>query len=229
MLADFLGLPVPELEGQSIDPKMRRARLRSLVASMVKAPGRATSVLIFEDLHWLDEPSQDFLQTIVEAAAGTNFVVVLNYRPTWSCPWLGLPHYRELALAELEGGDIERLVRDLVGDDPALTRTVSDVARQSDGNPFFAEELVRALARNGVLAGERGRYRLGSSGRDDPMLPPTIEAAIGARIDILPEREKSLLQIGAVIGKEYRKTGVRSPGSRRYRRASCSAGFASSI
>lgn len=202
-LADFVGLPVPELEGQGIDPKVRRTRLRNLVVRMVKAPGQPTSVIIFEDLHWLDEPSQDFLQTIVEAAAGTNFVVVLNYRPTWSCPWLGLPHYRQLALAELDHGDTERLVRDLVGDDPGLTKTIADVARQSDGNPFFAEELVRVLARNGVLAGERGRYRFQSAGRYAPILPPTIEAAIGARIDVLPEREKVLLQIAAVIGKEH--------------------------
>lgn len=202
-LADFFGLPVPELEGQGVDPKVRRTRLRNLVVRMVKAPGRPTSVIIFEDLHWLDEPSQDFLQTIVEAAAGTNFVVVLNYRPSWSCPWLGLPHYRQLALAELDHGDVERLVRDLVGDDPALTKTIADVARKSDGNPFFAEELVRALARSGVLAGERGRYRFASDGRVDPILPPTIEAAIGARIDVLPEREKVLLQIAAVIGKEF--------------------------
>src|SRR4029450_7174511 len=83
-------------------------------------------------------PRPDFLQTIVEPAAGTNFAVVLNYRPSWSCPWLGLPHYQQLALAELDHGDVERLVRDLVGDDPALTKTIADVARKSDGNPFFA-------------------------------------------------------------------------------------------
>jgi class 3 adenylate cyclase/tetratricopeptide (TPR) repeat protein len=202
-LADFLGLPVPELEGQNIDPKARRGRLLSVVQGMVKAAGPRTSVIVFEDLHWLDEPSQDFLETIVKAASGTNFVVVLNYRPSWPCPWLALPHYRQLPLAELDSGDIDGLVRDLTGDDPTLEKMISHVARQSDGNPFFAEELVRALARSGVLTGERGHYRLASSEWHEPVLPPTIEAAIGARLDILPEREKMLLQVGAVIGKEF--------------------------
>ena len=202
-LADFLGLPVPELEGQNIDPKARRGRLLSVVQGLVKAAGPRTSVIVFEDLHWLDQPSQDFLETIVKAASGTNFVVVLNYRPSWPCPWLALPHYRQLPLAELDSGDIDGLVRDLTGDDPTLEKMISHVARQSDGNPFFAEELVRALARSGVLIGEHGRYRLASSEWHEPVLPPTIEAAIGARLDILPEREKMLLQVGAVIGKEY--------------------------
>jgi adenylate cyclase len=202
-LADFLGLPVPELEGQNIDPQARRGRLLSVVQGLVKAAGPRTSVIVFEDLHWLDQPSQDFLETIVKAASGTNFVVVLNYRPSWPCPWLALPHYRQLPLAELDSGDIDGLVRDLTGDDPTLEKMISHVARQSDGNPFFAEELVRALARSGVLIGEHGRYRLASSEWHEPVLPPTIEAAIGARLDILPEREKMLLQVGAVIGKEY--------------------------
>jgi adenylate cyclase len=202
-LADFLGLPVPELEGQHIDPKARRERLLSVVQRMVKAAGPPTSVIVFEDLHWLDEPSQDFLETIVEAASGTNFVVVLNYRPSWPCPWLALPHYRQLPIAELDSGDINGLVRDLTGDDPTLEQMISHVGRQSDGNPFFAEELVRALARSGLLTGERGRYRLASSEWHEPVLPPTIEAAIGARLDILPERAKMLLQVGAVIGKEF--------------------------
>ena len=82
-----------------------------------------------------------------------------------------------------------------------------------------------------MLTGERGRYRLGVIRRHDPVLPPTIEAAIGARIDVLPEREKMLLQIGAVIGKEYPTALVCEVAgiSRKARRASCSTGFASSI
>jgi class 3 adenylate cyclase/tetratricopeptide (TPR) repeat protein len=202
-LADFLGLPVPELEGHNLNPKARRERLLRVVRGMVKAMGSRTSVIVFEDLHWLDEPSQDFLEYFVKAANGTSLVVVLNYRLTWPCPWLAIPHYCQLPLAELDNGDTDALVRDLIGDDPTLEKMISHVARQSDGNPFFAEELVRALARRGVLTGERGHYRLALSEWHEPVLPPTIEAAIGARLDILPEREKKLLQVGAVIGKEY--------------------------
>lgn len=203
LLADFLGLPAPELEGQRVDPKSRHVRLRDLFQRMVKAIGRRTSVIVLEDLHWLDEPSQDFVEAIVEAVHDTHFVVVLNYRPTWSCPWLHLAHYRQLSLAELGRGDIGELVRDLVGLDATLDRMIAHVARQSDGNPFFAEELVRSLAQSGDLIGERGSYRLASTEWHDPALPATVEAAVGARLDLLAEREKRLLQIGAVIGKEY--------------------------
>lgn len=203
VLSDFLGLAMPDLDGQNIDPKARRARLLSVVQRILMAAGPRTSVIIFEDLHWLDQPSQDFLETIVRAASGTKLVLLLNYRPSWPCPWLTLPHYRQLPLAELTESDIDALVRDLIGDEPALEKMISHVTRKSEGNPFFAEELVRALVGSGVLTGERGHYRPASSKWREPVLPATIEAAIGARLDALPEREKMLLQVGSVIGKEF--------------------------
>lgn len=201
-MLNLLGLPAPELETERADPKAWNSRLRNLLKRMVVAAGRQTSVIIFEDLHWLDDLSQDFLTAIAEAIEGTKIVMVVNYRPTWSPPW-SLEHFSELALTELDNRDLQQLVRDLIGDGPDLTNIVADIAQQSDGNPFFAEELVRALAQSGALLGERGGYRMVSSDWLTPTLPATIEAVIGARIDLLPALEKAALQIGAVIGKEF--------------------------
>jgi adenylate cyclase len=60
------------------------------------------------------------------------------------------------------------------------------------------------------LLGERGRYRLAPSGWQNPILPTTVEAVIGARIDLLPEPEKALLQTAAIIGKEFSVEVVRT-------------------
>src|SRR5262249_7446640 len=61
-LLDFFGLPAPGSTSQNIAPKARRDRLLSIVQRIVKAEGTPTSVIVFEDLHWLDEPSLDFLE-----------------------------------------------------------------------------------------------------------------------------------------------------------------------
>jgi adenylate cyclase len=75
------------------------------------------------------------------------------------------------------------------------------IARRSGGNPFFAEELVRAIAERGVLSGDPAHL---GNGLDsvERALPATVQAVIGARIDRLGESEKSLLQMCAIIGKE---------------------------
>ena len=203
LLADLLNISDPELTDRPLDPRTRHTRLREILGRMVKAAGRRTSVIIIEDLHWLDETSQDFMQTMAEAVSGTNVVMVVTFRPPWSASWTARTDYRELRLAELDQGDIRELVRDLVGDAPALEPVVTQVADQSGGNPFFAQELILSLAQTGVLLGARRRYRLAPSGWNDPVLPATVEAVIGARIDHLTERQKMVLQIGAVIGKEF--------------------------
>lgn len=201
-LTDFLGCAEAEPASRVIDPATRRMRLRNSISRIVKAAWSQTSVIIIEDLHWLDEASQDFLETWMAAVEGTKVLMVLTFRPDWSPPSRP-PSYRELALPELGRGEVGQLIGDLIGDGAGLDQVVAHIAERSDGNPFFAEELILSLAQSGVLLGERGRYRLAPSGWQNPNLPTTVEAVIGARIDLLPESEKALLQTAAIIGKEF--------------------------
>jgi class 3 adenylate cyclase/tetratricopeptide (TPR) repeat protein len=199
-LTDFLGCAEPT--SRAIDPTTRRIRLRDSISRIVKAAWSQTSVIIIEDLHWLDEASLDFLETWMTAVEGTRVLMVLTFRPDWALPsrpaW-----YRELALPELGRSEVSQVIGDLIGDGAGLDQVLAHVAERSDGNPFFAEELILALAQSGVLLGERGHYRLAPSGWQNPTLPTTVEAVIGARIDLLPESEKALLQTAAIIGKEF--------------------------
>ena len=200
ILADFLGCAAPTT--RVVDPTTRRMRLRDSIGRIVKAAWSQTSVIIIEDLHWLDEASQDFLETWMAAVEGTKVLMVLTFRSEWSLSSRPAS-YRELDLRELGLGEVGQVIYDLIGDGPGLDRVVAHVAERSDGNPFFAEELILSLAQSGVLQGERGRYRLAPSGWQNPALPTTVEAVIGARIDLLPDAEKALLQTAAIIGKEF--------------------------
>lgn len=203
LLADFLGVAEPDETARRVDPRTRNARLREVIGRMIKTSGRKTSVLIIEDLHWLDEESRQFLETFVEAVEGTQILMVLTFRPGWSAGWPAPSYYHEIDLTELGLNDVRRVIADLTGPAEGLDQVVTHIAERSAGNPFFAEELILSLAQSGVLLGEKGRYRLGPQGWSDPVLPATVEAVIQARIDMLPDMEKSLLRIGAVVGKEF--------------------------
>lgn len=211
ILADFLGCAAPEPTPRPLDPASRRAQLRDIVGRIVKASGGEMSVIIIEDLHWLDDASLEFLETWMEAVAGTSVLMLLTYRPGWSPPST-TTLYHELALPELGQDDVTQLIGDLIGAGPQLHQVTAHVAERSRGNPFFAEELILSLAQSGVLVGERGAYRLSSSGWQNPPLPMTVEAVIGARIDLLPDAEKMLLRTGAIIGKEFSLEVVRAVG-----------------
>src|SRR6202042_1684326 len=101
-----------------------------------------TSVLIVEDLHWLDEASQEFLETWMAAAEGTGVLMVLTFRPGWAPPPPVPAWYRELALPERGQDEVGQVIGDLIGDSSGLDLVVAHVAERSGGNPFFAEELI---------------------------------------------------------------------------------------
>ena len=198
----LFGIRGADIGRASPTPRRDACELRNSIGRIVKAAWSQTSVIIIEDLHWLDEASQDFLETWMAAVEGTRILMVLTFRPDWTPPSRPAS-YRELALPELGLGEVGQVIGDLIGDGAGLDQVVAHVAERSDGNPFFAEELILSLAQSGVLLGERGHYRLAPSGWQNPTLPTTVEAVIGARIDLLPESEKALLQTAAIIGKEF--------------------------
>jgi tetratricopeptide (TPR) repeat protein len=202
VIFEFLGVASSESPPSLLQPKARRARLLDIVRHIVRQVGGETSVIIVEDLHWLDEASEDFVLTVVDAVAGTRASLILNYRPSYSAPWMTSSNFHEISLSELGPGETSGLVEELLGTRPELRNIRQQVAARSGGNPFFAEELVRSLVENGVLLGYAGVYSQGRRNGENS-LPATVEAVIGARIDRLGESEKTVLQIGAIIGKEF--------------------------
>jgi class 3 adenylate cyclase/tetratricopeptide (TPR) repeat protein len=204
LVCEFLGVSDQESAPAllSLSPKARHGRLLDIIRHMVRESGATTSVIIVEDLHWLDEASEDFVSTLVDAVEGSRTMLVLTFRPTYAVPWTNCAYYHQISLADLTPTETNDLVSELIGDRPELHEVRRRVAERSGGNPFFAEELVRSLAENGSIFGNPGDYSLGFMTAEGA-LPTTVQAVIGARIDRLAEADKAILQIAAVIGEEF--------------------------
>jgi predicted ATPase len=86
-----------------------------------------------------------------------------------------------------------------------LVRLVLDKA---EGVPFFIEELVTSLRETGAIALQDGQWRLTARAPAVPV-PDTVEEVLMARIDRLPEGAKSVLQIGAIMGREWSEALLR--------------------
>ncbi|HSV37004.1 MAG TPA: adenylate/guanylate cyclase domain-containing protein [Ramlibacter sp.] len=202
LLCEFLG--VTDGEGGSAPPshaKTRRARLLAIVSALVKQSADTAALILIEDMHWLDDASEEFVAALVQAVVATKTMVVLNYRSSYRSPWTGFENFQEVEVGELSAGDTDAIVRELISHRREFQQISQLIVKRSGGNPFFAEELVRSLAERGVLSGDPNHP---SNGIDSVQraLPATVQAVIGARIDRLSEAEKSLLQMCAIIGKE---------------------------
>jgi adenylate cyclase len=165
-------------------------------------------VLLLEDLHWFDDATASFLESLVEAIAGTKTLLLLNFRPELRASWMEKATYQQLPLLPLGPEAIAELLDHLLGRHASVAELRELIRERTGGNPFFVEEVVQSLLEAGSLEGPRGARRLVR-----PLtalrVPPTVQALLAARIDRLPERERRVLQAAAVIGKRFSESILR--------------------
>jgi adenylate cyclase len=202
ILFDFLGVPDPDRPLPQLSAEARQRALHEAVCRLIRAPGRREPiVIVLEDLHWLDEGSAAMLAEAIEAVAGTRTLLVVNFRPEYERDWADPAGYREIELEPLGTADTAELLRDLAGEDASLDGLAATLHERTAGNPFFLEEIVRSLAEDGILEGERGNYRL-LRPVEEGAVPASVQTVLAARIDRLPAEAKRLLQAASVAGKE---------------------------
>ena len=201
LIYDFLGVRAPDAPEIPMKGDARNRRLRDLVRRLVQATNREPSVVLIEDLQWVDPASAVFLDTLVEAVPGSGGLVVATFRPEFRAGWMSGSHYRQIPLTTLPQDALEALLGELLGLDRSLDGLSELIAERTGGNPLYVEEIVRELDESGTLDGERGAYRMARE-IDELPVPPTVQAIIAARIDRLTPEAKVTLQTAAAIGTE---------------------------
>jgi class 3 adenylate cyclase/tetratricopeptide (TPR) repeat protein len=203
LLFDFLAVPDPHRPAPRMDPEARQRTLLEMVKRLVHAGTHENpGIYLLEDAHWFDPGTEIFATQFIEALPGSRTLAITNFRPEYSASWMRKSYYRQISLAPLGAEAIRALLAELLGEHPSLNGLPDLIQERTSGNPFFIEEVVRALAESGNIEGKRGAYRLARP-VDDTGVPPTVNTILAARIDRLSEREKSLLQTAAVIGREF--------------------------
>ncbi|WP_369719739.1 adenylate/guanylate cyclase domain-containing protein [Bradyrhizobium sp. LLZ17] len=201
ILLEFLGLADTQRPAEKHDPKTRKTQLLDFVRLLPHSPRQPVSVVIVEDLHWIDAASEEFIEALADAVVGTTTLLVVNFRPGFSAPLTQRSHYRQINMRPLSPSQAAVLVQDHVGGDTSLALLGRNIVERAQGNPFFLEELIKALVERGDFEGERGSYRL-KGGLDRIPLPSTVQAVVAARIDRLEEKAKKVLEIASVVGRE---------------------------
>jgi adenylate cyclase len=197
--ARLLGLPLEDDEVSRLEPEAFRRGLHDAVRRWLDA--LAPVVLTLEDVHWMDPSSLELTAELIRLLSGTPTLFVLVARPEAREQLEGLSgdERRWIELGPLAPEGISVLATTIL-DGAAPTELVEFVERRTSGNPFFVEELVRALRDRGVLVLEADGWTI-RSGWDERELPPTIEGVLAARIDLLSRKAATLLQTAAVIGR----------------------------
>lgn len=200
--------PSPPLEAVQ-----ERLRLFASIAEYFTTLARRTPmVLILEDLHWADAASLSLLQHLARALRGERVDVLGSYRDVE----VDRKHPLSDALREMNrerlfnGISLRRLTRDGVG---AMVLAMFELERVSDefldllygeteGNPFFVEEVLKSLVVEGAIYREEGRWERKEIAEID--VPKSVKEVIGRRLERVSEPCQRALGLAAVIGRRFR-------------------------
>jgi class 3 adenylate cyclase/tetratricopeptide (TPR) repeat protein len=198
----LLDVPVEDPQWQRFDPAERRQQTLDGIKRLLLRESQVQPLLIlFEDLHWIDEETQALLDSLIESLPTARLLLLINYRPEYRHAWGGKTYYRQLRIDPLPPESAEELLEALLGTDAELAILKRLLIERTEGNPFFIEESVRTLIETKALVGERGAYRLAKAAQT-LQIPATAQAILAARIDRLTPEDKRLLQAASVIGKD---------------------------
>jgi len=207
LLNVVLDLSIPENDfTKNLEPKIRQSALHALLEDCLKAQANAEPTLIvIEDLHWIDALSHDLLEGLAKALANYAVCFVLAYRPPellrLQTPRLdALPQFTRIDLKELTKAEAESAIRaKLVQLYPARGGALPEglvdaLMARAQGNPFYLEELLNYVR-------DRG---LDPADIENIELPDSLHTLILSRIDQLTEHEKTTLRVASIIGRLFR-------------------------
>ncbi|MGH7323072.1 MAG: AAA family ATPase, partial [Candidatus Rokuibacteriota bacterium] len=146
-------------------------------------------VVVVEDLHWIDKTSENVFASLVTDLPGAPIMFVSTYRPGYRPPWIDKSFATQMALSPLSPEDSLTMMRSVLQTeipDPLVRMILT----KAEGNPFFLEELCRAVEEQGNL-------------NTAPGVPDTIEEVLSARIERLPDEPRRVLQTAAVLGRQF--------------------------
>ncbi|MBD5635159.1 MAG: AAA family ATPase, partial [Candidatus Eremiobacteraeota bacterium] len=171
-----------------------------LVALFVALAAKRATILIIEDIHWADSSTLDFLTYLAPSVAGTRLLVIATHRSEELEGNRQLLRartriereatVRHLTLEPFEGGELSDLiVSALDGRATIDDASFQSIVTRSEGNAFFAEELLKDALTS------RRRY--------DGRLPISIRGTIAARLENFDRFERRVLSYAAVLGLRF--------------------------
>jgi hypothetical protein len=182
---------------------LKQETLKAIHTLVSAESRRAPVVMIVEDLHWIDEPSQQLLEMIAVKLMRARVMVLVSHRPEYRPIWRTSAALTQITLRPLLDEEVIQITRALAGGSlPAqLERRILDKA---EGSPFFAEEITRSLAEEGYLTrGDNGETHL-TRPVEEILIPGSVREVIAARLDRLGAAAKRTAQVAAVLGRQFR-------------------------
>lgn len=202
LLAALFGIDGGSEEAPPVSARKRKQLTLEALLSWIEHAARAQPLLLrFDDLQWIDPTSGEFLDLLVDRAAGLPILIVGTARPEYSAPWQDRSHVSVLSIKRLDRRRTAEFIEKLVDGKGLPEAVLNQIVTKTGGVPLFVEELTRTVLDSGLMRAEGDRFVI-----DGPLpqraIPATIQDSLMARLDQLA-LPKEIAQVGSVIGRRF--------------------------
>ncbi len=178
----------------------REQTLDALVVHLKSLSNQQPVLIVFEDVHWADPTSLEFLGSLINGVRDARVLVLITHRCEFKPPWSVLDHVTALSITRLSR-KLTAIMADKVAGKPLPAEVRDQIVSMTDGVPLFVEELTKTVLESGMVIEEGDRY-VCSGSLLQFTVPATIKDSLMARLDLHPQA-KEVAQIAATIGREF--------------------------
>ncbi len=187
--------------GDTTPDRLREGTFTALVNLFLDLAKTGPSLLVLEDIHWVDPSTRELVQRMLVKAADKPILVVLTARPEADTRWLQPFDPLVVQLKKLSRAQSAEFLQEIFGDRVISIPIARRIIDRTDGIPLFLEEVCQSLI-------ERDSLQPGADGRIDmeqalAFVPATLYDTLLSRLDHNPQA-KSVAQVAACIGREFR-------------------------
>jgi len=199
----------PDVEVALKDGDAFRRVAQGYLGELFTTASRVHPVMIhIEDIHWADDRSLDLINNLVRDNTDLPLFVLCMARPSlyerrpqWG---EGQRFHERIQLEPLSQLSSRRLVRELLKHVPEVPTALRDlVVDRADGNPFYIEELIKALIDDRVILKGEDTWSVDTTRLSTVRVPATLTGVLQARLDTLPAPLHQLLQRASVVGRIF--------------------------
>jgi class 3 adenylate cyclase/predicted ATPase len=203
LFAALLSIPCEDrYRPLNLSPQRQKENtLAALKEQLAGFARRRPLLMVFEDLHWADPTTLEFLEGALERIRRLPVLMLMTSRPQFRAPWPEGPHVTTLTLNRLDHHQGAAIAAGVTGGRPIPPTVLEQILAKADGVPLFVEELTKTMLDLNALNEDEAAQAL-SAPLPPPTVPSTLQDSLMARLDRL-SGVKEVAQVGAVIGRRF--------------------------
>ncbi len=159
-------------------------------------------VLIIEDAHWIDGVSEELLEGLCQIQDEVEILLILTHRPDYDPSWAGDDNLTQISLKPLDQTETRLLAEKNFETSEISPNLMDVVASKAEGNPLFAEEIIRFLKSGDRLQQTQVGLDLAADDRAE-LLSGNLQHLVLSRVDTLSAEIRANLQVAATIGRNF--------------------------